>query len=431
MPISFSCTCGNRLQVDQSRAGRQMECPDCGAILVIPHQTEAEAPAAIAADPAPTSESVLFRPSQQLDSYRAGQSQAATIREYAYLLLGFALIPLIFSLLGKRENTPIRERVEATLEKATPSQIKRAEELFSKNVPVSKEELLGVMPDGKLLGAHLPHDTAMHWVYAGIAAMGFLVLLLFIFSIERVNPLHLVGVGLFTGTVGIVFLLIVQYCSQFRLGTIPVRGRAAIVFLILALIGWSYRSALDPDTNFFLSALGFTFGVGLCEEATKALPLRFYFEGYGRIAGNAARSWRGACLWGLASGVGFGISEGVMYSGDSYNGVSGADIYIVRFVSCVALHAMWSGAIAIAIARRLEYRKRDPSIEEFDGSLFGVLVVPIALHGFYDTLLKRDLQVWALLIAILSFVWLVVQIERARLAGPEAGSWRSSKLQPA
>jgi RsiW-degrading membrane proteinase PrsW (M82 family) len=333
--------------------------------------------------------------------------------------------------MGKRENTPIRERVEATLEKATPSQIKRAEELFSRNVPVSKEELLGVMPDGKLLGAHLPHDTAMHWVYAGTAAMGFLVLLLFIYSIERANPLQLVGVGLFTGTVGIVFLLIVQYCSQFRLGRIPVGGKAAIVFLILALIGWSYRSALDPDTNFFLSALGFTFGVGLCEEVTKALPLRFYFEGYGHNALSAVRGWRGACLWGLASGVGFGISEGIMYSGDSYNGVSGFDIYIVRFVSCAALHAIWSAAIGIAIARRLEDRHDNPEIEEFDGLLFATLLVPIALHGFYDTLLKRDMDVWALLVAIASFGWLVVQVERARHARPEAGSWRSSTLEPA
>jgi hypothetical protein len=45
-------------------------------------------------------------------------------------------------------------------------------------------------------------------------------------------------------------------------------------------------------------------------------------------------------LWGMASGIGFGIAEGIMYSGRYYNGVAGADIHYVRFLSCVALHAI-------------------------------------------------------------------------------------------
>ena len=134
------------------------------------------------------------------------------------------------------------------------------------------------MPEGKLLGAHLPRDSGMHWIYAAIAAAAFLILTLAFFSVKRTNPLHLLGIGLFTGTVGIVFLLAVQFCSQFRFGRFHGRGWVALIMLILTFIGWSYRSALDPGSNFYLSAFGFTFGVGLCEELTKAIPLFFYFQ---------------------------------------------------------------------------------------------------------------------------------------------------------
>ena len=275
--------------------------------------------------------------------------------------------------------------------------------------------MFSALPEGKLAGTHLPHKTMVHWVYAAVAAAGFLLLVLLMFSVERSNPLHLLGIGLFTGTVGIVFLIAVQFCSQIRIGRIRGRGWIMLIMLLLAFIGWSYRSALDPGSNLLLSAVGFTFGVGLCEELTKAIPLLFYYKR------DATMGWRDACVWGLASGIGFGVSEGIMYSGDSYNGISGPGMYLVRFVSCVALHAMWSASVGVAIARTLD------AYEEVEEGLgFGlyalrVLAVPMVLHGFYDTLLKKDMNVWALVVAFASFAWFVVQVERARAAMPEAG----------
>ena len=53
-----------------------------------------------------------------------------------------------------------------------------------------------------------------------------------------------------------------------------------------------------------------------------------------------------------------------------------------------------------------------------------VLAVPMVLHGFYDTLLKKDMNVWALVVAFASFAWFAAQIERARGAMPEAGAGR-------
>ena len=236
---------------------------------------------------------------------------------------------------------------------------------------------------------------------------------------ERVNPVSLFLVGLFTGTIGIVFLLAVQFCAHFR--GLP-RGRYPwffiVLFLLLQFIGWSYDSAEDPGSNFFLSAFGFTFGVGLCEEFTKAIPLFFYFKRHAQMG------WRGACLWGLASGIGFGVSEGIMYSSRMYNGISGVDIYLVRFISCVALHAMWSASVGIAIARNVDAYEEVHDATSFVLFMLRIIAVPMVLHGFYDTLLKQDMSGWALVVALLSFGWLVMHIEMARGSHPHAGTGR-------
>src|SRR5262249_35735477 len=157
-------------------------------------------------------------------------------REYAYVLLALALIPLVFSLLGKDESEKeIGRRIEATLRKATPEQLQRALPILSREEK-SLDDLLHVLPEGKLLGTHLPRDSGVHWIYAAAAAAGFLILTLAFFSVERVNPLHLLGIGLFTGTVGIVFLMLVQFCSRVRFGRIHGGGWVALIMLILAFI---------------------------------------------------------------------------------------------------------------------------------------------------------------------------------------------------
>ena len=66
-----------------------------------------------------------------------------------------------------------------------------------------------------------------------------------------------------------------------------------------------------------------------------------------RLRRDEPMGWRAGCLWGLASGVGFGVMEGIKYSADFYNGIWGGGVYLMRFASCVALHAVWTGSVAI------------------------------------------------------------------------------------
>ena len=453
MAIAFHCGCGKLLRAREELAGKKARCPQCSAVVTIPGSAadvdvDVEALAGSALGTAPAKDDASPRsstdraleppPSARTPSTEAPRRPQATaprpaaassaarrpgdssLREYSYWLLVFALIPLMFSLLSSDSEGDLPDRLQKTIAVASPEDQKRIEALLSRQ-EVSLEEALAAMPGGKLAGAHLARDSATHWVYAAIAAVAFLALLGLLFSVERANPLHLLGVGAFTGTIGIVFLLLVQFCSNFRFRGFHGRGWVAIIMLILMFIGWSYGSASDPDSNFLLSALGFTFGVGLCEEFTKAIPLFFYFKRDARMG------WRGACLWGLASGIGFGVSEGIMYSARHYNGVSGVDIYLVRFISCVALHAMWSASIGIAIARNVDQYDRVEDGAGFGLFMLRMIAVPMVLHGFYDTLLKQDMNAWALVVALMSFAWFAWHIELARRSHPQAGQPRVAR----
>jgi RsiW-degrading membrane proteinase PrsW (M82 family) len=449
MAISFACKCGKTLRARDELAGKKARCPQCGSTLPIPqpeaaaydpeldltYSLDEESQPLRPASPSPST----YQPSPHVGTKSAWPRPAAaraeapkkakarkvtvgesSLLEYSYLLLAFALIPLVISLMSKEDKSDLQDRFAQSVAKATPEERKRIEGVLSQE-QISLDDAIAVLSGHKLEGAHLARDTSIHWAYAAIASAAFLLLLGLFFSVERANPLHLLGVGAFTGTVGVFVLLLVQFCSNFRIHRFRGTGVVMIIMVILTLIGWSYDSANDPDSNFFLSALGFTFGVGLCEEFAKAIPLFFYFKRY------AEMGWRGACLWGLASGIGFGVTEGIMYSSRYYNGISGFDIYLVRFISCVALHAMWSASVGIAIARNVDDYERIEDGAGFGLFMLRIMAVPMFLHGFYDTLLKQDMNAWALVVALLSFGWLAWHIELARVTNPGAGRPRASK----
>ncbi len=261
-------------------------------------------------------------------------------------------------------------------------------------------------PGHKLVGAHLARGSKAHWAYAGVASLVFFGVVA-AFPRGRATFDSLLGVALFTATVGIVLLLGVQLAASATYGVIVTgRGVLTLIFYIVKFIGFSYRAALDPENGFLASLLGFTFGVGLCEELCKAAPIIFHFRSKGTL------DWRGACLWGLASGIGFGIAEGIHYAGDMYNGISTAWIYLVRFLSCVALHATWSAGVAITIARDPTGIQGEDEWYVTLASFVPPLLVAMVLHALYDTLLKRDMSVLALLVAVGSVGWLAFLIHR-------------------
>ena len=334
--------------------------------------------------------------------------QRRTARRFLYFLFALTLVPLVVSTFHADDTA---ERVGRTLQ-AHP-------ELETAQIE-SEASLFRTLPDERFEGAYLSYFTKAHWLYAAISAAAFLGLLLLCFELGRAKAWQLAVVALVTATVGILFLVIVQWIASFTDGRFLVSRNPIIlvIFYVAKFIGFSYSAALNPEYGFWLSFFGFTFGVGLCEELTKALPILFVARG------NTDLDWRAAAVWGLASGVGFGVAEGILYAGDYYNGVATGEIYVVRFVSCVGLHAMWAAAVGIMIARCRDDMQKDWEWSDLAIVVLKVQAVPMVLHGLYDVMLKKEMTGWAIGVAVLSFAWLAALIEWCR--SEEAGMMASN-----
>jgi LSD1 subclass zinc finger protein len=413
------CTsCGRSLKVSDSAQGKRVRCPKCQTTNLVPaaatgqeaeYQLVEEAPSTAPPRTLDLPEPGTRRAPMHVYAQRVAAAaelsrevaeslEPSPARRWLYLLFAGTLIPLGFSVLHPRDDVVER------LRRSVQSQPDLAQKVES---DAGLDGLLGQLPGGKIEGAHLPRQTWVHWGYAAVATALFLALALLLFDRGNARLPRMLLIGLFTGTAGIMLLLGFQWVAEYTQG-FNLRGRGVVVllFYVVKFIGFSYRAALDPENGFLLSFTGFTFGVGLCEELCKALPLLIHF------AGRASLNWRGALICGLASGAGFGISEAVHYAGEYYNGLSGLEIYVVRFVSCVALHAIWTGTVGLLVfAGQAMLQGAD---EWYEYPLVAVLFVsgPMILHGLYDTLLKRDMDVAALVVAAVSFVAMGVAIER-------------------
>ena len=315
------------------------------------------------------------------------------------------MIPLATSLLTERDEPDLLERMSETLRIASPEVQVRFMKAMESEPTLDK--LINIFPEHRLRGAWLPRTTYVHWGMALGATLIFLVFFMFLASDGSASPMQVLFVGLFTSTIGVGFLLLLQMIASFTEGRIMVGGGLlTLVFYIFKFIAYSYTAASDPENGFILSFFGFTLGVGLCEELVKTVPLFWHPEE------SRGKSWRGIFIWGLASGAGFGIAEGILYSSRYYNGISGPGIYVVRFLSCVALHSIWSGSVAITLYLRRDMFATISSWQEWIGPMLLVIGVPMVLHGLYDTCLKREMNAVALLVAVASFGWLAYLTSR-------------------
>jgi RsiW-degrading membrane proteinase PrsW (M82 family) len=330
-----------------------------------------------------------------------------------YLVFALAFLPLIFQTLSN--NAELEERLTHTFA-AHPDIEAKLDSLKS------TADFYALLPDGRIEGAHLSYFTRVHWAYAAIAAVGFFVACWLLFDPGKATISQWLIVLAVTATVGIISLLAFQWIAAVTQGVWLTGGSVLVIlFYIVKFIGFSYSAAADPSTNFWLSFLGFTFGVGLCEEITKALPVIVW------LGEDKKLDWRAACILGLASGVGFGVVEGIMYSGEHYNGIMSADIYLTRFISCVALHATWTAAVCLMAVRNLTGFNTSEATD-WTLHLLMIISVPAIMHGLYDTLLKKGFDGYALAVALASFAWLAFMLERARSSDEEYSPRRVARV---
>jgi RsiW-degrading membrane proteinase PrsW (M82 family) len=196
-------------------------------------------------------------------------------------------------------------------------------------------------------------------------ALTWLIVLTLCMRPERIDAGLLLGVSAFTAIIGVAVVLVAQQ---------------------LPLIKALYDSALsDPLQSPWLVSrwFGFVFGVGLIEEATKALPVYLFVY-------RKARPYRplNYAYVGIVSGLAFGVIEGVAYSYRYAEGLrrGGPDligVYIVvqllRLISLPLLHACWSAVVGYFIGLASIHRQA-PRV------LMGIgLLLAAVLHGTYDT----------------------------------------------
>ncbi len=332
---------------------------------------------------------------------------ASGIRRFLLPVLLLALLPLAFSM--SHDVPTFSDRVLRTIAAHPEDPGLKQRILYAQDQGYTYDQFFPLLPRHRLEGALLAYDSYMHWLIALGTALAFLLVLSW--ALPRVSRFRTLAIIMaFTATIGIALLLFFQVVADNVAASdrwIIGCGPSALFFIVLKFIGYSYSAADNPQNGFLLSFLGYTFGVGLCEEVTKALPLLFL----ARQNGEPDLSGKKLLLWGLVSGVGFGIAEGIMYSGSAYNGICGPDAYVLRFVSCVTLHAVWSGTVAMILCLRLLWLRDARHGWSYAFEVLLIVLAPMVLHGLYDTLLKQRHDLLALLVALLSTFFLACLVK--------------------
>jgi len=405
MAITFSCECGKRLKTPDDWGGRWVRCTACKRELLVPLPEGESFRLADDAPPPPAPPPFIpppvwqpvaheppttrIRPAIAAPSEELGDAERGW-RGYLHWLLLLAMIPLGFHTFQKHED--FATRLERMVE-SSPELQDAVGQLDPENITQDDiEGLFKVLPGNKLAGALHGRYSLIHWGYALLAAMLFYAFVVVALPGMPARPLHLLWSGLFTGTLGVMLLLAIQFVGMF----------------CFCCIGAWYVAALHPDAPFGPSLLGFFLGVGLFEELIKSLPVIW------RLYRPEPCGWREACLWGMASGAGFGVSEGIFYSTSYYNGVEPATTYFVRFLSCVAFHTMLSGSCGILLQRHQHHLDAERDYFDWAITFMAIISVPMFLHGLFNTLAKKEMEVAQLFLAAVSFGWLAYLIRSSR-----------------
>jgi hypothetical protein len=397
MSVEIRCPkCATVLRLEALRPGRSVRCLKCRTKLTPPlssavaEDDEFRIAAAAERKLAPVTTDAEVPVEVQAET-RANRERHRRAPWTMWILL-LTMVPLIAHIVSPTPGFDTQVRATLT---AKP-------ELFDTVDPTtSRETLLRLVPSGRLLGAHLPYRTWRHWLYGLVSAAGFVgvILLLFRARLQQLSQL-LVAVA-FTSCAGLLFLHLIHWMASLADESWSGVGNVFwIFFYLVKFAAYSYRGVLDSDVGLFSAWFGFTVGVGLCEEVLKIAPV------YAALKTRDDMDWHAALLWGLASGVGMGVAEAIVYAGDFDNGSAETQMYLVRFIASVALQAVWGGAGGMLLWAAQGVFDESLAMYEWVFQVGRILLLPIVLHGLFDTLLRRGLPGMAMLAALASFVGL-------------------------
>jgi RsiW-degrading membrane proteinase PrsW (M82 family) len=151
----------------------------------------------------------------------------------------------------------------------------------------------------------------------------------------------------------------------------------AVLLIVQRIPPWSLIYQLAESPNFITKALGMFLAVGINEELCKAAIIFWLVRRPGSILIPQT-----VVFYGMISGLGFGIYEGVSYQ-QTINRAQGVDaayfLNIARLTSLPFLHAIWTGIAAYFISfSALIPAKRY-------GLWILAIIIPSCLHATYNT----------------------------------------------
>jgi len=155
------------------------------------------------------------------------------------------------------------------------------------------------------------------------------------------------------------------------------QATAFILVNVQALPGVKSLYSFTESGNIFLQAIGYIFGVGVLEETIKAIPL-FYIL----YKADKPLIPQTMVYYGLMSGIGFGVLEGVLYQTTTNTTLDYNNAFfmnIARLTSLPFLHAIWAGIAGYFLSFAFLY-----PLYRYGLYLLAIMI-PACLHGFYDT----------------------------------------------
>ncbi len=252
-------------------------------------------------------------------------------------------------------------------------------------MPKAKNPLSGIRQIG--LGFILPWSEirAMQWIrerrFLFLAIIGLVPLLIVLFSGGSVTY---IAIAVYFSVVWGLFFYSIFPNTAVRLkmclvcyGCTALISTTAVV-LLHAFGVLAVADTLADSPLFLLRFVGMFFAAGLPEELAKAAVIFWLVRRPGHICVPQT-----VVLYGLFSGLGFGIEEGIMYQMD-INREQGVDmayfLNVLRLTSLPFLHAIWCGISAYFIAFSALFPMYRHSLW-----LLAILV-PATIHALYNSL---------------------------------------------
>jgi len=152
---------------------------------------------------------------------------------------------------------------------------------------------------------------------------------------------------------------------------------SALLLILQQIPPWSELYSFSRSKVFPLRLIGMFFGVGIHEELCKAAILFWLVRRPGKLLIPQTM-----VFYGMMSGLGFGIYEGIAYQ-QTVNRAQGVDIAyfldISRLTSLPFLHAIWTGIAGyfLSFAALIPAKKY--------GLWVLAIIIPAFFHGLYDT----------------------------------------------